>query len=44
MATVLVAVWLMLLSGYDLRQRRLPNWLTLPAAVVVPVVAVGAGR
>lgn len=40
----LVAVWLTLLSGYDIRQRRLPNWLTLPAAVVVPVVAAGAGR
>lgn len=40
----LVVAWLTLLSGYDLRQRRLPNWLTLPAAVVVPVVAAGSGR
>lgn len=44
MVAALVLAWLMLLSGYDLRQRRLPNWLTLPAAVVVPVVAAGAGR
>lgn len=40
----LVVVWLAVLSGYDIRQRRLPNWLTLPAAVVVPAVAAGAGR
>lgn len=36
--------WLAVLSGYDIRQHRLPNWLTLPAAVVVPAVAVGVGR
>jgi leader peptidase (prepilin peptidase)/N-methyltransferase len=41
---VLVVAWLTLLSGYDIRQRRLPNWLTLPGAVVLPAVAVGAGR
>lgn len=40
----LAVAWLTLLSGYDIRQRRLPNWLTLPAAVVVPAVAAGAGR
>ena len=39
----LVLAWLTLLSGYDIRQRRLPNWLTLPAAVAVPAVAAGAG-
>jgi leader peptidase (prepilin peptidase)/N-methyltransferase len=44
MWAVLVVAWLTLLSGYDLRQRRLPNWLTLPAAVVVPAVAAGSGR
>lgn len=44
MAAVLVVAWLALLSGYDIRQRRLPNWLTLPAAAVVPAVAAGAGR
>lgn len=39
-----VLAWLVLLTGYDIRARRLPNWLTLPAAVVVPAVAFGAGR
>ncbi|RRR42581.1 prepilin peptidase [Mycolicibacter terrae] len=41
---VLVVAWLILLSGYDIRQRRLPNWLTLPAAVLAPAVAAAAGR
>ncbi|MGV0625802.1 prepilin peptidase [Mycolicibacter minnesotensis] len=44
MAAASVLVWLTLLCGYDIRQRRLPNWLTLPAAVVVPVLAAAAGR
>ncbi|MEB3024127.1 prepilin peptidase [[Mycobacterium] crassicus] len=44
MLAVPVLVWLALLSGYDIAQRRLPNWLTLPAAVMVPAVAIGAGR
>jgi len=39
-----VLAWLMLLSGYDIRQRRLPNWLTLPAALLVLAVAVAVGR
>ncbi|OBI48138.1 hypothetical protein A5707_18470 [Mycobacterium kyorinense] len=33
-----------LLSGHDLMQRRLPNWLTLPGAAVILLVAVIAGR
>lgn len=41
---VSVLAWLALLTGYDIRARRLPNWLTLPAAVVVPAAAIGAGR
>jgi len=32
------------LSGYDLHQRRLPNWLTLPGAVVIVLGATWAGR
>ena len=32
------------LSVYDLRQRRLPNWLTLPGAAVVMLVAAAAGH
>lgn len=42
--TVVVAVWLLALSSYDVRERRLPNWLTLPGAVLIPVVAAAAGR
>lgn len=34
-----IGVWMMALSVYDLRQRRLPNWLTLPGAAAL----VGAG-
>lgn len=44
MAAGSVLAWLMLLSGYDIRQRRLPNWLTLPAALLVLAVAVAVGR
>ncbi|OBI62921.1 peptidase A24 [Mycolicibacterium fortuitum] len=41
---VAAGAWLLVLSGYDIAERRLPNWLTLPGAVVVPVVAGFAGR
>ncbi|MBS9532157.1 prepilin peptidase [Mycobacterium sp. M1] len=44
MAAGFVVLWMGLLSGYDIRCRRLPDWLTLPAAVLVPLVAVYAGR
>jgi leader peptidase (prepilin peptidase)/N-methyltransferase len=40
----LVLVWLAVLSCYDVRQRRLPNRLTLPGAGVILLVAVGTGR
>ncbi len=43
MATVAL-VWLAALSCYDLRQRRLPNALTLPGAAVILLVAGFAGR
>lgn len=36
--------WLVALTVYDVRQRRLPNVLTLPGAVAVLVVAALAGR
>jgi leader peptidase (prepilin peptidase)/N-methyltransferase len=39
-----VLAWTSALSCYDLRQRRLPNWLTLPGAAIVLSVAVAAGR
>jgi leader peptidase (prepilin peptidase) / N-methyltransferase len=37
-------LWMAALTGYDVRQRRLPNWLTLPGFAVVMVVAAGAGN
>ncbi|MEM6108011.1 A24 family peptidase [Mycobacterium sp. 050272] len=37
-------MWLLLLSCYDLRHRRLPNLLTLPGAGVILVAAGCAGR
>jgi leader peptidase (prepilin peptidase)/N-methyltransferase len=40
----LVLVWLAALSCYDVRQRRLPNALTLPGAAVILVAATVAGR
>jgi leader peptidase (prepilin peptidase)/N-methyltransferase len=40
----LLLLWLAVLSGYDVWQRRLPNWLTLPGAVAVLVFAAAAGR
>jgi leader peptidase (prepilin peptidase) / N-methyltransferase len=41
---VAVLAWLVLLSCYDLRQRRLPNRLTLPGAGVILLAAALAGR
>jgi leader peptidase (prepilin peptidase)/N-methyltransferase len=40
----LVMAWLAVLSCYDIRQRRLPNALTLPGAAAVLLVACLAGR
>ncbi|MCV7076831.1 prepilin peptidase [Mycobacterium szulgai] len=40
----LILAWFALLSGYDIRQRRLPNALTLPGAVLVLLGAAAAGR
>ncbi|MEN4401086.1 prepilin peptidase [Mycolicibacterium senegalense] len=42
--TVLAGAWLLVLSGYDIAERRLPNWLTMPGAVLIPVAAALAGR
>jgi leader peptidase (prepilin peptidase) / N-methyltransferase len=38
-AVVCVLAWLVALSVYDIRERRLPNWLTLPGAAVILVTA-----
>jgi leader peptidase (prepilin peptidase) / N-methyltransferase len=40
----LVLVWLAALSCYDVRQRRLPNALTVPGAAVILLAATVAGR
>ncbi len=37
-------LWMAVLTGYDIRQRRLPNWLTLPGFAMIMVVATGSGR
>lgn len=36
--------WLVALCVYDVRERRLPNWLTVPGAAVVLAAAVATGR
>src|ERR1700709_2512732 len=43
-AGVCVLAWFTALSVYDVRQRRLPNWLTLPGAAVILVGTAVAGR
>jgi leader peptidase (prepilin peptidase) / N-methyltransferase len=37
-------LWMGTLTGYDLRRRRLPNWLTLPGFAMIMLVAAGSGR
>ncbi|AHC25404.1 MULTISPECIES: prepilin peptidase [Mycobacteriaceae] len=44
MGWVAVGVWLTALTVYDLRQRRLPNMLTLPGALLVLCWAASCGR
>jgi leader peptidase (prepilin peptidase) / N-methyltransferase len=41
---VCVLMWLAALSTYDIRERRLPNWLTLPGAAVIVAAAAIHGR
>ena len=43
-AGVCVLVWLAALSSYDIRERRLPNWLTMPGAAVILATAAVHGR
>jgi leader peptidase (prepilin peptidase)/N-methyltransferase len=43
-AGAVVLAWLAVLTGYDIRERRLPNVLTLPGAVAILAVAAAAGR
>ena len=44
MAGISVLAWLVVLSLYDIRERRLPNWLTVPGALVILAVAAAEGR
>ncbi len=44
MAGICVLAWLVALSVYDIRKRRLPNWLTMPGAVVILATASVYGR
>ena len=39
-AGLIVSAWMVTLCVYDLRERRLPNWLTLPGAAVILLAAV----
>ena len=39
-----VLAWLAVLSVYDIRERRLPNWLTMPGAAVILAVAAAVGH
>jgi leader peptidase (prepilin peptidase)/N-methyltransferase len=43
-AGAFVSVWLVVLCVYDIRERRLPNWLTMPGAFAILAVAAVAGR
>ncbi len=43
-AGVCVLVWLAALSFYDIRERRLPNWLTMPGAARPLAIAAAYGR
>jgi leader peptidase (prepilin peptidase)/N-methyltransferase len=43
LAGVCVLTWFIGLSWYDVTQRRLPNWLTVPGAVVILASAAAAG-
>ncbi len=44
MLTAAVLLWMAALTGYDVRQRRLPNRLTLPGFAAVMLVAAGSGH
>jgi leader peptidase (prepilin peptidase)/N-methyltransferase len=39
-----VLLWMVALASYDVRCRRLPNWLTLPGFAVIVLVAACAGH
>jgi leader peptidase (prepilin peptidase)/N-methyltransferase len=41
---VIALLWMGALTVYDIRQGRLPNWLTLPGFAVIMLVAISSGR
>ena len=41
---VAALLWMGALTAYDIRRRRLPNWLTLPGFAVIMLVAAGSGH
>jgi leader peptidase (prepilin peptidase)/N-methyltransferase len=44
MLIAVALLWMVALAGYDIRQRRLPNRLTLPGFAVIMLVASGSGH
>jgi leader peptidase (prepilin peptidase) / N-methyltransferase len=44
MLVAAVLLWMGALTAYDIRRRRLPNWLTLPGFAVIMLVAVVSGH
>lgn len=44
MRITVVLLWMAVLIAYDVRHRRLPNWLTLPGFGLITLVAVGSGH
>ncbi|BCI81780.1 prepilin peptidase [Mycobacterium sp. SMC-18] len=43
-AGLAIGAWMIALCAYDLRERRLPNWLTLPGAAVIVAAGVITGK
>ncbi|BBZ16959.1 prepilin peptidase [Mycolicibacterium gadium] len=41
---VCVLTWFAWLSWFDIRERRLPNWLTVPGALAILIWATATGR
>ena len=41
---MVIGAWMLALSVYDLRERRLPNWLTLPGAAAILVAGAMTGK
>jgi leader peptidase (prepilin peptidase)/N-methyltransferase len=44
MRIAMALLWMAALTAYDVRCRRLPNWLTLPGCAVIMVVATCMGH